>query len=187
MGEDSKEDSKKEEKPFLGRSNSFWVGLTAVCTILLLIVAYKTYQATNKPDNPSQPTTTPGTTPVTTPATTPITTPPDTQPVTPAVVPVSYSFSFDDASQYPCSDEGTLHSLAGGFEATFTFYNDSSTSLQIIWITDSVARYTRTTVAPGSNWTVDTDVSDLWMIANPAATCEGVFDVAGPGDVTVTS
>ena len=181
MGEDSKEDG----KPFLGRSNSFWIGITAVCTVLLLVVAYLTYQATKKPVIASIRTS--STTPATTPATTPVTTQPDTQPATSAAIPASYSFSFNDASQYPCSAEGTIHSLTSGEEATFTFYNNSATSLEIIWITDGGARYTRTTVAPGDNWTVYTDVADLWMIANLAATCEGIFDVAGTGDVTVTS
>lgn len=182
MGEDSKEG----ERPFLGRSNSFWIGITAVCTVLLLVVAYLTYQATKKPDNAAL-ITAPSTTSTTTPPTTPATTQPDTQPATSAVAPASYNFSFNNASQYPCSDEGSIHSLAGGDEATFTFYNNSSTSLEIIWITDGGARYTRTTVAPGDNWTVYTDVADLWMIANLAATCEGIFDVAGTGNVTVTS
>jgi hypothetical protein len=180
------EDSKRDEKPFLGRSNSFWIGITAVSTILLLVIAYLTYQATKKPENAAL-ITTPSTAPTTTPPTTPATTQPDTPSATSAVAPASYSFSFNNASQYPCSDEGTIHSLVSGQEAAFTFYNNSSTSVEIIWITDGGARYTRTTVSPGDNWTVYTDVSDLWMVANLAATCEGIFDVAGAGEVTVTS
>jgi hypothetical protein len=171
--------SEDSEKGFLGRSNSFWIGLTGVCTVLILIVAYATYKATEKSNNGNGGN---GGNSSNQNQTTPPPTPPN-----PSPVPVTYYFSFNDASQYPCSDEGSIHSVAGGYEAAFTFYNDSSTYLQVIWLDYNGARYTHGSLAPGASWTADTYAEDVWMIADEASTCEGIFDVAGNGGVTITS
>jgi hypothetical protein len=168
-------DSRNDEKGFLGRSNSFWIGVTGVCTVLLLIVAYATYRAATKPS--PNPVTTPTTTPAGA-ATTPIAAPASSVPL---------NFSFTGASPYPCSDEGQIHSVIGGLGASYTFYNNSSSALQVIWLNYGGGRYLRATVAPGNYWSVDTYTGYLWMVAASDSTCQGIFFINGSGDLSITS
>jgi hypothetical protein len=147
------------------------------------------------PPSTTQPATTqPATQPATTqPATTqPATTQPaTTQPATtqPATTQpaTGMSFNFSSASQYPCSDEGSIHSVAGGTVTSFYFENDTSQPLQIIWLDGSGNRVTEVTLQPTYHWPstpwIDSDTA--WMIADDSSACQGIFTVQGNGDVIV--
>jgi hypothetical protein len=104
----------------------------------------------------------------------PTTEPPASQPL---------AFNFTDSSQYPCSDESTIHSVAGGAAASFDFVNDSSQPLQILWLDDNGNRETQLTLQPNYHWpsTGPVDVGTVWMVASDASACLGIFSVEGNG------
>jgi molecular chaperone DnaK len=145
-----------------------------------LITAIAALAANHNPTPPVVPphTTGPTTTPPTT--TAPTTSPPTTTP------PQTIDFSFNGASQYPCSAEGTIHSVTGGMGVAFSFTNSSSEDLQIIWLDYSGNRETYDTLDAGDTYNIDTYVGHAWMIADSSANCLAIFGINGGGQVTIT-
>jgi hypothetical protein len=92
---------------------------------------------------------------------------------TPAPAPIS--FTFTEASQYPCSAEGTIHSVNGGTPVSFSFINYTSESLQIIWLDDSGSRVAQDTLPPGETYRANIRTIEAWMIADSSANCERYF------------
>ena len=90
------------------------------------------------------------------------------------------------ASQYPCSDEGTIHSVPGGAEVPFSFTNNSSESVQIIWLNFAGARVPYVTLSPGGTYNASTYIGDLWLIADPSASCLGIFLINESGQISVS-
>ena len=99
----------------------------------------------------------------------------------------SPQFSGTGASQYPCSDEGAIHSVSGGFAVRFSFVNDSPYSLQIIWLDYVGSRVTYNTVPSGDTYNVNTFTGNVWMVASSSASCLGIFYINGPGSVSISS
>jgi molecular chaperone DnaK len=164
----------------------------AVIVAVILGSSHSHHNIANPTPPPTPSTTTPvtPTTPVTTPPTTPDTTPPTTPATTAPVTtapPVSepLDFNFTDSSQYPCSAEGTLHSTTGS-PISFAFVNDTSESLQIIWLNESGNRVTYDTLPSDETYTVNTYTNQAWMIATMSAECTGIFGTNGDGGVTIT-
>ena len=94
-------------------------------------------------------------------------------------------FSFTGASQYPCSSEGTIHSTGGGQEVSFAFTNNTSESLQIIWLDGNGNRQTYDTLSPGGTYNVNTYVNQAWMVADPSSSCLGIFGINGSGQLSL--
>jgi hypothetical protein len=176
---EKEEENKGWMRKQLDRWTAFWIMVGGVCAILLVVLTLALLaQSRNTSTGPTPlgPTTPAPTTPApTTPA-------PTTPPAT-----LVYDFNFTGSSQYPCSEEGTIHTVTGGSEVSFDFVNNSSTSLQIIWLNGSGNRQTMDTVGSGDTYSTNSYTGDDWLIASPDATCEGIFFVEGEGGVTITS
>jgi len=100
---------------------------------------------------------------------------------------VTYNFNYNGSSGYPCSDEGSIHSVVNGPEESFGFVNDSSTYLQIVWLNDSGNRITEDTLPSGETYSGSFYIGDAWLIASPNADCQGIFVIDSAGQVTTTS
>jgi len=90
------------------------------------------------------------------------------------------------AAEYPCSDEGIVHSVAGGPGVPFSFTNNSSESLQLIWLTYSGSRLQYDTLRPGDTYNVNTYIGNVWMIADLQSSCLGIYFVQGNGQVAAS-
>ena len=95
-------------------------------------------------------------------------------------------FSFTGASQYPCSGKGTIYSAVGGLAVLFSFVNNSSETLQIIWLNNNGNRETYDTLPPGDTYNVNTSIDQAWMIADASTSCQGIFVVNGSGQILVS-
>jgi hypothetical protein len=152
-----------------GHAVAFWTVVTGIVAVISLVVTLATLRA--GPFSSSQ-----------------LSTPGPTQPVSTATSTPANSqlyFQFDGLSQYPCSDEGTIHSVGNGLEVRVAFINQSSSSVQIDWINGSGARQTYDTLAPGNTYNVNTYVQQVWLIADYQSTCLDFFYVNQGGDVIV--
>jgi hypothetical protein len=166
----------------LDRWTPFWIMVAGVCAVVGVVL---TLVLVSEADHPP-----PGPTPVpTTPVpTTPVpNTPVPNTTVTTTPPTLAYNFNFDGSSQYPCSDEGTIHSVVNGPSDSFNFVNESATYLQIIWLNDSGNRIIEDTLAPGGTYSGSFYVGDAWLIASPNAVCQGIFVIDSVGEVTTTS
>jgi hypothetical protein len=167
----------------LERWSPFWImvaGVSGVAVVLLTVVLVSKviHPSPSPPVTPS---------PITSSPVTPVTTPPAPATTTAPPSAPMYYFRFDGSSQYPCSDEGTIRSVINGPEEPFSFFNYSSTYLQIIWLNDSGNRETEDTLAPGGTYSGNFYIGDAWLIATPNAACEGIFVVDSDGEVTTSS
>lgn len=136
------------------------------------------------PGTTAPPTTPDSTAPSTTPPTSPGTTAPPTTPSTTAPAAAAAHFNFSEASQYPC---GAVRSVPGGYEVSFSFNNDTSQSLQIIWLDGNGNRVTEDTLSAGGTYSTYTQTDYAWMIADDSADCLGIFGVNGNnGYVTIS-
>ena len=95
-------------------------------------------------------------------------------------------FNFSGAAQYPCSVEGSMHSLPSAHSVTFTFYNTSIVPLEIIWLNFSGNRVTYSALQPGQGFSVNTYLNSVWMLADSSATCQGIFAINAAGQINVT-
>jgi Hsp70 protein len=120
-------------------------------------------------------------------STSPSTTAPVTTPSTtaPPATAAPLSFSFADASQYPCNDEGNLHSASDGPNASFAFINNTSEPLQIIWLDGSGNRQTEDTLPGNETFTDNIRADEAWMIADSSSDCLAIFGVNGSGQITI--
>ena len=96
-------------------------------------------------------------------------------------------FTFTGASQYPCSYEGTIRSVPGGSEVLFSFINNTSEPLQIIWLDFSGNRHIYDTLQAGGTYSVNTYIDHAWMIADISSNCLGIFGITGIGQISVFS
>jgi Hsp70 protein len=94
-------------------------------------------------------------------------------------------FSFTEASQYPCSREGTIRSAAG-FSVAFAFVNDTSDPLQIIWIDDNGNRQIQDTLPAGDTYNVTIRTNEAWIIADDSSNCLAIFGINGAGQITTS-
>ena len=132
--------------------------------------ASSTQSATTQTTTPPA-STSPATTPATTPAATHSTSAPATH--SPASVPLSVS-GYSGATEYSCADapaQGTTTTAA-----TFTLYNDSSTTVEIAG----------QPVQAGGSWSPGGAIGAVWTVANGSGACLNVFKQTGTGDVIVT-
>jgi len=97
------------------------------------------------------------------------------------------AFQLVGASELSCSDEGTIDSLASDSGVEITFANQSTQTVQIIWLTFSGGRDTYNTLAPGTSYVQDTFTQHAWLIANSASTCLGIFRINGAGQIVISS
>jgi hypothetical protein len=159
----------------LERWTPFWIMVggvgTLVVIVLTLVLVSQGSHSSSVPPAPN-PTTLAPTTPA---------------PTTPAPVALTYYFDYTSSSQYPCSSEGSVHTVLTDLEDPFDFINNSSTSLQIFWLNTSGNRISKDTLPPGDTYYSDAYYQDAFLIASPNATCEGIFVVDGNGGVTITS
>jgi hypothetical protein len=96
------------------------------------------------------------------------------------------SFTGYGASEYSCNEEGSIYSQAGGSEVPFSFVNETSGELQIIWF-DSIGNATpEDTLPAGQTYTVNTFTDYAWMVASPSGGCLGIFVITGSGHVTAS-
>jgi VHL beta domain len=96
-------------------------------------------------------------------------------------------FTVTGASQQSCSAEGTVSSSSAGQEIPFYFQNDTSESLQIVWINYSGSPQTYDTLPPGYAYHVNTFVGNVWVIGDASSSCLGLFDIEGSGHITASS
>lgn len=89
------------------------------------------------------------------------------------------------ADQYSCDSAGHIHSVLGGSKVPFSFVNDSSQDLQIIWLNYLGARINERLLLSGSRYNVDTFIGHDWMVADHSSDCLAIFSVTGPGSVTL--
>ena len=101
-------------------------------------------------------------------------------------LPATPSFSGTGAYQLPCSDEGSIHSAQGGSEVPFSFINDTSESLQIIWLNYAGDRKTYDTLPSGYKYSVNTFAGSIWMVADSSADCLSIFSINDSGEVTAS-
>jgi eukaryotic-like serine/threonine-protein kinase len=114
------------------------------------------------------------------------------QPVRSTAPPVAkpthqYLFDVKGASWYSCSDEGSIHSVPSTSEELFTFVNNSSTTLQIIWLNFGGSRQLYDVLGPGQSYNVDTYIGHDWLIASPGSGCLGIFGINGSGQIVTSS
>jgi len=95
-------------------------------------------------------------------------------------------FYFAGASQDQCSAEGTIQSANRGPQVAFSFENESSAAVQIIWLNYQGSSVPYATLAPGETYSVSTTVGNVWTIATAAQQCLGVFSVQGAGRISVS-
>ena len=133
------------------------------------------------PDNTTTPPPDNTTTPPPDNTTTP---PPDNNTTTPPAGPTGAEVA--GATQYPCSDEGSIRSQSGGVEVPFSFTNDSSVVLQIVWINFAGGRQIYDTLQPGGTFNINTFTGHLWMVANDSSDCEFMEFITGSGQMTVS-
>jgi hypothetical protein len=157
----------------LERSGPFWIMVAGVCAIIIVVLTFVLVRQGSHPT-----TSLPGTV---------VTTPGQTTPAQTTPPPPTYYFSYDGATQYPCSYESNMHSVGGGYEEPFSFVNRSATYVQIDWLNLNGARELYDTLQPGESYTIESYVGHVWLIANPEAACLGIFDVDNYGQVVITS
>ena len=102
----------------------------------------------------------------------------------PPVLPTAVSVV--GASEYPCSDEGNIQSVGGGAPVSFTFINQSSKSVQIIWLNFAGARQTVDTLSPRNRYKIHTYIRNVWMIASSSSSCLFIEYINGSGSVKVS-
>ena len=83
-------------------------------------------------------------------------------------------------------DEGTIYPAVGGLTVLFSFVNNSSETLQVIWLNNNGDRETYDTLSPGDTDKVYTSIGQAWMIADASASCQGIFVVNGSGQILVS-
>jgi VHL beta domain len=96
-------------------------------------------------------------------------------------------FTVTGASQQSCPAEGTVSSSSAGQEIPFYFQNDTSESLQIVWINYSGSPQTYDTLPPGYAYHVNTFVGNVWVIGDASSSCLGLFDIEGSGHITASA
>ena len=79
-----------------------------------------------------------------------------------------------------------MHSLPSAHSVTFTFYNASIVPLQIIWLNFSGTRVTYSALQPGQDFSVNTYLNSVWMLADSSANCQGIFAINAAGQINVT-
>ena len=147
--------------------------------------------STTVPPTPPPSTTVPPTPPPSTtvpPTPPPSTTVPPTPPPSTTVPPPPASATaatFTGASQYPCPD-GSIHSQAGGEGVAYSFVNNSSETLQLIWLNYAGGRVTYGSIAPGGSYNLNTYIGEVWMIADTTSSCLFIYDINGSGTVTIS-
>lgn len=95
------------------------------------------------------------------------------------------AFNFSGASQYACSAEGVIDSTAG-FAVTFSFINNSSEAVQVIWLNASGNRMPYGVLPPGYTDKVNAFTNGTWIIADASGNCERIFRINESGHVTIT-
>jgi WD40 repeat protein len=89
-------------------------------------------------------------------------------------------------SRYSCSSESTLRSLPSSSEVRIAFVNDSPQVVLIAWLTFKGTREVYNTLTPGQSYIQYTYVNHVWLIANSAANCLGIFRINQPGQIVIT-
>jgi hypothetical protein len=104
-----------------------------------------------------------------------------------------YSFSWSGASEESCGVVGTVHSSDGG-PVIFRFLNNMPNTLtgNSVWIDEIATDGNPILEAPisyGDQYTASTNVGVYFVVyyaESPVpANCQAVFDVTGPGQVTI--
>ena len=109
-------------------------------------------------------------------------------PAPPAAKPThQYLFDVKGASWYSCSDEGAIHSVPSTSEELFTFVNNSSTTLEIIWLNFGGSRQLYDVLGPGQSYNVDTYIGHDWLISSSGSGCVGIFGINGSGQIVTSS
>ena len=96
-------------------------------------------------------------------------------------------FTVTGPAQQSCSAEGTVSSSSAGQEVRFFFQNETSESLQIVWINYSGSPETYDTLPPGYTYSVNTFVGNVWLISDTSSSCLGLFDIEGSGHITASA
>jgi serine/threonine protein kinase len=109
------------------------------------------------------------------------------QSTAPAKSTPTYLFDVKGASWYSCSDEGSIHSVPSTAGQLFTFVNNSSATLQIIWLNFGGSRQLYDVLSPGQSYNVDTYVGHDWVIASSTGSCLGIFGINGSGQIVTSS
>jgi serine/threonine protein kinase len=109
------------------------------------------------------------------------------QSTAPAKSTPTYLFDVKGASWYSCSDEGSIHSVPSTAGQLFTFVNNSSATLQIIWLNFGGGRQLYDVLSPGQSYNVDTYVGHDWVIANSTGGCLGIFGINSSGQIVTSS
>lgn len=80
-----------------------------------------------------------------------------------------------------------MSSTSAGQRVSFSFQNESSETLQIIWINYSGSPETYATLPPGETYSVNTFVGNVWLIGDASSNCLGIFDIEGSGHISASS
>ena len=100
--------------------------------------------------------------------------------------PAAEQFSFAGAGQDQCSAEGSIQSAALGPQVTFSFENETSQAVQIIWLNYQGSSVPYATLPPGETYSVNTTIGNVWMIASTAQSCLGIFSIRDTGQISVS-
>jgi hypothetical protein len=108
------------------------------------------------------------------------------RPPSPASGPLTFS-RVTGAGPIGCSQfDWMLASGQGGAPVSFTFVNDSSSSI-MVWLLDFLGDESlKSTVAPGQAYKTNAATAQIWMVSTATETCVRFFDVMGDGEVVVT-
>jgi hypothetical protein len=105
-----------------------------------------------------------------------------------AATPVlSYRFGVTGATQYSCSSYGSVRSASSTSKVMFTFINNSSTEVSIIWLNFSGNTKLYDTLPPGYEDNQPTYIGHYWLIASSAGGCLGIFGINGSGQIVTTA
>ena len=80
-----------------------------------------------------------------------------------------------------------MTSSSAGQAIRFYFENETSESLQIVWINYSGSPQTFDTLPPGYVYSVNTFVGNVWLISDTSSNCLGLFGIEGSGHITASS
>lgn len=94
--------------------------------------------------------------------------------------------SASGASEYGCAAVGAVASAPSQDGVPFTFANQSSAAVEVIWLDFSRGPVLYDTVAPGSSYRVNTYVGHYWEVAISGGPCLAVFDITGSGQISVS-
>ncbi len=169
-------DKDKKSSLLSDHAVAFWTvvsGLVAVVTLVVTLVTLRSGSGGGSGSNPPPSGPSSSVTPSPSPTTSP-------SPSSSAIY-----FQYSGVSPYPCSDQNTIHSVAGGSEVSLVFVNQTPETVNIDWITGGGARETYDTLGSGGSYSVNTYIGHVWLITDYQADCLDYFYVNGGGDIIV--